>query len=383
MIRVLHVVGSLSPEWGGLSRAVAGLSGALARLGLEVEIITTAQGQEEQLQAEGTKVQVFRCGPLAWRRYAGNLAPAIKEVVRRADLVHIHGLWLYPHLIASRAALRACKPYILSPHGMLSPWALAHKKARKRIYGSLIECRTLRKAAALHALSGIEAIDLMHLGFSTRVFIVPNGIDVRKFASLPDGSALSIPNPIPREKTILLFLGRLHPIKGLDVLVRAFCKVVRKRENVMLVIAGPDETDYRRRLLSYLDTESAKAHCLFTGMLRGGERLAALAAADVFILPSYSEGFGVAAIEAMAAKLPTILSKACGISGVEEAGAGFVVAPETDALCGAILRLIDDPLLRERMGENGRQLVLAKYTWDKVAKRMIEAYQTILASRKA
>ena len=103
-MRVLHIVGSLSPEWGGFSRAVVGLSGAMAQLGLEVETVTTTRDDEEQFKAEGTNVSSFRrCGPLAWWGYAGDLAPAMKRAVRRADLVHLHGLWLYPHLVASRA----------------------------------------------------------------------------------------------------------------------------------------------------------------------------------------------------------------------------------------------------------------------------------------
>jgi len=382
-MKVLHVVGSLSPEWGGLSRAVVGLSSAMAQLGLEVETVTTTRDGEEQLKAEGTNVSSFRrCGPLAWWGYASGLAPAMKQAVRRADLVHLHGLWLYPHLVGSRAAKRAMKPYVVSPQGMLDPWALGHKKLRKRVYGSLIEWWTLRKAAAIHAVTDSEARDAKRLRLKPPVVIVPNAIDGSEFATLPDRSKLSTRYSALWGETVVLFLGRIHPKKGLDVLVKAFCKVARTRENVMLVIAGPDEIGYRRRLESYLETEGAKARFLFTGMLRGDERLAALAAADLFVLPSYSEGFPVAAVEAMAAGLPVILSRACRIPDFEEARAGFVVAPETEALCGAILRLIGDPLLRKQMGQNGRQLVLAKYTWDKVARQMVAAYQTVLASRK-
>src|SRR5207248_11003941 len=166
--------------------------GAMAHIGLEAEIITTAQGDEEYFHPEGTTVEMFQRGPLGWWGYAPHLAPAIKKAVRRVDLVHIHGLWLYPHLVAARAAARACTPYIVSLHGMLDLWALDHKRFRKRIYACLIERRTLREAAAVHAVSDHEVIDAKRFRLTRPVFIVPNGIDACEFANLPERSTLSI-----------------------------------------------------------------------------------------------------------------------------------------------------------------------------------------------
>jgi len=263
---------------------------------------------------------------------------------------------------------------------MLNPWALNHRKFRKRLYARLGEWRNLRWATIIHAVSDSEAQYVNRLRFPVPVVVVPNGIDSNEFINLPGRCIFSKRYPTLSGKTVLLFLGRIHPIKGLDILAKAFCEVARKRDNVVLVIAGPDEIGYRKHIESCLEAGGANTRYIFTGMLRGEERLAALASADVFVLPSYSEGFPTAALEAMAAGIPVILSQACNVSGVKEAGAGFVVDPEPEPLYNAIMQLVADPVLREETGRNGQQFVLSNYTWDRVAVRMIDTYKQILAT---
>ncbi len=378
-MRVVHVVESLSPAWGGVSRAVAGMSAAMVRHGLEVEVITTAWKDNGQLWPEGAVVNAFRPGPLAWWGFARDMGAAIRRATALADIVHLHGLWHYPQVAASRAALRVQRPYLVSPHGMLDGWALGYKRSRKHLYASLVEWRTLRRAAAIHAVSESEATSVRRLHLNPAVVVVPNGIDASEFGHLPARSALSLRYPAFAGKTILLFLGRLHPIKGLDILAEAFCRVAKVRDDLVLVIAGPDETGERKKIEARLVGGGARGRYVFTGMLRGAERLAALAGAHLFVLPSYSEGLSVAALEAMASGLPVVLSEASDIPGVKEAGAGFVVPPQVGALGLAIRRLVDDPDLREAMGRRGRHLVLTNYAWDRAAAQMMDVYNGILA----
>jgi glycosyltransferase involved in cell wall biosynthesis len=258
---------------------------------------------------------------------------------------------------------------------MLDQWALFQGRLKKLLYAKLIEWRTIKRAVAIHAISEGEASKIRFLGFSPQVITIPNGVDDSEFIELPSPRAFGLKYPMLVGKTILLFLSRVHPKKGLEILIKAFGEIAKERSDVALVIAGPGEESYVTQLRAQLDAEGARGRYIFTGMLEGQERLAALTAADVFILPSYSEGLPLAALEALAAKLPVILTKACNIPEIEESNAGLLTTYETASLRQSILRLVDDAPLRERMGKNGQRLILTNYTWDKIADRMIETYK--------
>ncbi len=383
-MRILHVIEGLDPELGGLSRAVTSLCEATAASGTEVEIITTTRQPNTNLfEPIGVKVQALPqrfCS--AWS-YAPSLSQVMKDAVVTADLVHLHGLWLYPHFVASRAAWQSRKPYVVSPHGMLNRWALSQAAFKKRVYANLIEWRTLRRAATIHAVSESEARDIRQLGFCAPLVTIPNGISPGEFSNLPKRSLFRRKYPMLAGKTVLLFLGRIHPKKGLDLLVRSFCRVTKECPGTVLVVAGPEERGYQKHLQSRLHAEGFLNRCIFTGMLQPAERLAALAGADIFVLPSYSEGFPIAPIEALAAGLPVILTEACNIPEIEEEGAGLVITAELGSLTEAMLRLINNPALRRQMGLKGRHLALARYNWDRVAARMTQVYENVLLHEKA
>lgn len=371
MMRVLQVVGSMSPSWGGLTRAVAGLTEAMVRRGLEVKIVTTSRGRETQLHPQGVKVESLPTTIGSWR-HARGLRHLLIQSVAWADLVHIHGLWLYPHFLASRIAQKARKPYLVSPHGMLDPWALNQRRLRKRVYNAIIERNTLCKAALIHAVSDMEVAAVSRLGLGVPVLLVPNGIDHREFAQAFDQASVATRFPQLAGKTVILFMGRVHPKKGLDLLASTFGALAKSRPDLFLLIVGPENGDYAKRIQSRL--EGGKDQCLFTGMFQGEQRLHALALADIFVLPSYSEGFPLAPLEAMAAGLPVILSEQCNIPNIEESGAGIITAHNAESLSRAILTLVDKPLLRKQMGRNGRELVLRTYTWENAAARLKTSY---------
>jgi glycosyltransferase involved in cell wall biosynthesis len=265
---------------------------------------------------------------------------------------------------------------------MMDRWALSQGRLKKQIYGNLIEWQTVRRAAALHAVSETEAQDIKRLGFSSELVTIPNGVDVTEFAHLPSRSIFLKRYPIIADKTVFLFLGRIHPKKGLDLLIRAFCQVAKICPNTVLIIAGPNEIGYQKHLEDALAAGGQLDNCIFTGMLQPEERLAALAAADIFVLPSYSEGFPIAPIEALAAGLPVILTEACNIPDIEEAGCGLIVNPETTSLAEAMSQLANNRELGKQMGTRGRQLALAKYTWDRIASRMMQVYESVLLGKR-
>ncbi|MQY59458.1 MAG: glycosyltransferase, partial [Clostridia bacterium] len=187
-----------------------------------------------------------------------------------------------------------------------------------------------------------------------------------------------------RGKKIILFLSRINFKKGLDILARAFGEVARKRDDVYLVLAGPDNEGYGAKVRAWLQEEGALGRSIFTGMLLGEEKLAALRDSDIFVLPSYTENFGIAVVEAMACGLPVIISNKVNIWGeVSEVGAGIITDCDSHQVAETIARLLDDRNLREEMGERGKKLVEEKYTWPEVAKEMIEVYEQILDSHRA
>ena len=178
---------------------------------------------------------------------------------------------------------------------------------------------------------------------------------------------------------MILFLGRINFKKGLDLLALAYGIVARQRDDVHLVLAGPDNEGYGRKVRKWLTEEGVLERVTFTGMILGKTKVAALRDADVFVLPSYTENFGVAVVEAMTCGLPVVISNKVNIwNEVTEAEAGVVVNCKPNELAEALLELLDDPEYRKSLGKNGKKLVSAKFTWDKVAERMIKVYENIL-----
>ncbi len=385
-MKILHVVISLAPEWGGPTKVVHELTEALVEKGVEVSLFAPVRrgGEAEIARPKGVNLQLFREGFLArwWSGYSPGLARAVAQEVGKFDLVHIHELWSHPHLAAYRAARKAKKPYVVTVHGELEPWAINHKALKKKVYSALIQRRILQKAAALHAITAEEVKHIRAFGVDNEVFMTPNGINPQEFQLLPARRELERLYPQLVGKQVVLFLGRLHPKKGLDILARAFGKVARERDDLCLLVVGPDSEGYRAEVAKILEAEGALGKVVFAGMLTGREKLAALGGADVFVLPSYSEGFSIAILEAMACGLPVVITRQCHFPEVAAAGAGLIIEPEVGELAAALEKLLREPQLRQEMGSNGRRLVNEKFTWAKIAGQMIWLYKEALKRQK-
>jgi len=385
-MKLLYIVASLSPESGGPTKVVTELTEALVKRGIEISIFAPVEQDDIQkvVEPKGVNLRLFPQGALArwWTSYSPDLARTVRQEASKFALIHIHEIWHHPHFAAYQAAKRTGKPYIVTPHGALEPWCLNYKALKKKIYATLIQRRILKEAAALHALTNEEVKNIRAFGVDNVIAMIPNGINPGEFQSLPPDCELRQLCPSLSGKQVVLFLSRIHPKKGLDLLAKAFGQVAKERDNVRLVIAGPDNEGYQARVEQMLRANGVRNKTIFTGMLIGQEKLAALSRTDVFVLPSYSEGFSIAILEAMICGLPVIITHPCNFPEVAEAEAGIVIDPDPEQLAEALTMLLDNPQLREEMGANGRRLVSEKFTWDKIAGQMIEIYEEVLKQNR-
>jgi len=381
-MKILHVVASMSPKWGGPVTVVTELAEKLVEKGVEITIFSPFRRCEELevVKPKGVKLRLFPksfMGKL-WTSYSIDFARAIQKEISQFDIVHIHEIWHYPNYVASWAAKRAGKPYVITIHGALDPWCLGYKSFKKKIYASLIQKRILKEASIIHAITDEEVKQIKNFVTNNNITMIPNGINPEDFENLPSRKELEKLYPELIGKKVLLFLGRIHPVKGLDLLTKAFGIVARERDDVCLLIAGPDSDGYRIQIEKLLESEGALNKTIFTGMLNGQKKLIALGGADICVVPSYSEVRSIVALEAMICKLPVIITKQCNFQEVAENRAGIIIESDTKQLVGALNKLLDNPKLCKEMGENGRRLVLENFTWDKIANKMIEIYEDIL-----
>ena len=390
-MHILHLSPYYRPAYafGGVVRAVEGLAGALAKRGHQVTVLTTdALDQKRRYGGAADEwidgVRVLRRPNAApWLRGRLNLsAPrGLKKtaaaVLPDVDVLHVHEFRTVENLLATPTAQPLNKPIVLSPHGTL---ALGTGRSRlKAGWDRLFSRRMARRVDHVIALTETELDDAktfwQALGqpqmptFS----VISNGIHLHHFADLPDAADFRRRYDLGEMPTVL-FMGRLQRRKGLDVLIQAFQQA--NVEHSRLLIAGPDEGMMNAiQALAAGDERIAVA-----GYLSGEERWRALAAGDVFALPAVGEGLSIAALEAMAAEMPVILSPGCNMNEVEAAGAGYVAAASADAFAAKLRLLLADSDRRARMGKAARQLIAQKYTWDTIVIQLESVYSGLLQS---
>jgi glycosyltransferase involved in cell wall biosynthesis len=262
---------------------------------------------------------------------------------------------------------------------MLMPWELGHKAWKKLPFFRLFEEPRLRRAAALHCTTEAERDALVRLGLHGHAFIVPNILDLQEFTCLPERGDLRARLGIPQTSPTLLFLGRLHAKKGIEELLSAFLALSKDRPDVHLILAGPDEASYSRRLPEWARGHGIPGNLHLTGELRGEERLQAYRDADAFVSLSQSENFGMSVAEAMAAGLPVVISQGVGLSSwVRASGAGVVASGDAESVGHALGAALDDTAAGGAMGQNARRLVWQELAPDTVGAVMLAAYHRIL-----
>ena len=382
-MQILHVVRGLEPELGGPPRFVVALTSALKRLGVDSTIYGTEPATDTGpvIPAPDAEVRLFRRGRLArfWPGHSPDMRRELERAVKRFDVVHIHELWHYPNHVAAGASRRNDVPYLISPLGTFAPTALSKGRLKKRIYGALVDRGLSNKADSYHAMTDQEARDTAAKTNNVPIDVVPIGADPNEFASLPDPGEFERLYPEVRDKRVVLFLGRLNKIKGLDILIKGFGRAARGRDDLHLIIAGPDG-GYEHAARELVRSESLDSTVTFTGPIYGQTKLAALSRADVFALTSYGEGFSVALLEALAASLPLIISRDCHFPEVAQSGAGVEIDLDPQEFAMALTRVVEDSSLLANMQREARAMATGPYSWDTVGVSFKEIYERISAS---
>ena len=311
------------------------------------------------------------------------MARALRRHAKEFDLIHIHGVYRFPQAIAAYYARRNGIPYIVSPHGSLDPFMLYRRtrQLRRLGYQHLVVQRLLNNASAVQYTSEEEMTLAQPLKLKAPAIIIPNGLELSKYENFTTYGKFREKYALD-DKRIILHLGRLNFVKGLDILVRAFSQVASAREDAYLVLAGPDNEGYAEQVKGWLAQEGVEDKAIFAGILQGVDKLAALKDADIFALPSYSENFGIVVIEAMACGLPVVISDKVNIwREVERERAGLVTRCDADEVARAIVYLLDNPDYRQEMAEAGKALVSKDYRWDSIIHALLEAYRDVGRTR--
>ena len=366
---------------------------ALAQRGVQVSLFTTnLDGRGDWMpfkppavldvptQASETVQGVERTWfPIRGRPSRFIFTPAMARELRRQvsefDVVHAHSIHAFTTLAAGHYARSAGVPYVIQPHGALDPVHRLHHKVVKDLYDMIVERRNMDRASAI--IYTTEEEKRQH-NFKTRAAVIPYALSRDDYLPLPQRGAFRRRHPAIGNSLLIVFLSRLSPKKGLDLLIPAFARVVAQSPNVHLVVAGPGEGDMEHQVRTWITQHGIGDKVTLTGMLLGQDKLELLADGDIFVLPSYGESFGIAVTEAMLCGMPVVVSDQVSIQRViSETGSGMVVSCTADSLASAMLRLAEDPELRSAQGVAGRRAVLARFAWPQVVADLERLYRSI------
>jgi glycosyltransferase involved in cell wall biosynthesis len=356
-MRVLITATSLYPAYGGPAFSVTQLASALGSRGLEIGLwAADGSASDTELLADNPPIE----------RLGGSLRAAAATL--RPDLIHDNGLWLPHNHHVAELAREASLPRVVSTRGMLEPWAIRHKRWKKQLAWRLYQRRDLGRAAALHATAEPEAENLAALRLANPIRTIPNGVDLPDLAPRQAGAA--------DESRTAVFLGRLYPVKGLPMLIEAWARV--RPSGWRLVIAGPDEAGHRRTLESAVAAAGLGDVVRFVGPIAGKAKTSLLQDADLFVLPSHSESFGLAIAEALAHATPVLTTTAAPWPALEQRRCGWRPAPTADAISRSlgVATAQSRKTLRE-MGLAGRAFVGETLSWDRIAGAFISLYEDV------
>jgi glycosyltransferase involved in cell wall biosynthesis len=378
-LKILHIIPGLTNA-SGPTQALLNLIKASEAKKAEISVAYLGNRLKNQIKPDLRQGDVFDCqakGLKHWG-YSPQLRALLAQKIHAFDIVHLHSLWLYPGLAGSRAARKHNIPYIVRPAGSLDPEALLHKSLLKRLYFNLVEKQILNNASLIHAVSEQEQKNIQKLNLPPPCINIPNGIDPTLFSKLPSKSKSRSNLKLSQDSLILLFLGRFHQIKGLELLIPVIRDLAHRFPKVKLVLAGPDQTPFAAQLKSQFRVAGISPLVQFLGELDEKTKINAYRAADLFLLPSRSENFGIVAAEAMAAETPVIASNQTPWEIVEKENAGDWIDRDPQVWTETIARRLESKEWLSKAGTNGRRLVLENFSWPKIGERMIAAYHQIL-----
>jgi glycosyltransferase involved in cell wall biosynthesis len=363
----------MGPSYGGPFQTVRKLAQAQVMAGQSVSVRMPWSSEAEAHRGDWAPVDVSVSGEIILPAFGWSPAYGRELLACRADLLHTHGIWQYPSWAAIAWKKRWRQPHVCSVRGMLEPWAWQHHAWKKRPVWWLWEKRNLESASLLHATSEQEAQSFRDRGLTAPIAIIPNGVDL----ALMPSEGLKVQGRMSREPKTALFLSRIHPKKGLPLLLEAWARL--KPAGWRLKIVGPDEGGHRAELERQVALLGLADGVRFSGPLTGTAKETAFRDSDLFVLPTHSENFGIAVAEAMAHGLPVIITHGAPWRMVEEESCGWWVPVSVDGIAAAL----DDATRKSpgelsAMGERGRAVVAKRFAWDKIAGEMIGCYRWVL-----
>ena len=389
-MNVLLISSTFPPRrFGGITASSYILAKSLVARGHKVTVYTTDINDRYSRIPDGVRsindinVHYFKniSNWLAFKRLytpIGLIKPIRKEL-SNFDIIHLNEFRSFQSIIVHRYAMKYHIPYVLQAHGSLP--RIMTKQRLKKLYDILWGYRLLRDASKVIALTKTEAEQYRSMGISEdKIEIVPNGIDLAEFDNLPQRGEFRRKWGINNNEKIILYLARIHKVKGPDLLAKAFACLAEELNNVKLVIAGPDD-GYLATLKELIKELDIEEKILFTGPLYGRDKLEAYIDADVYVLSSIYETFPISVLEACACGTLVIVTDRCGISNIIDGQAGLVVPYDEDALGKAILSLMNDDKKRQELGEGGKLLVREKFNWKNIAERVEGIYENCMSSK--
>jgi poly(glycerol-phosphate) alpha-glucosyltransferase len=380
LIRTGAILRSLSPKTGGFFQSVRRLSQTLHQEAVGVEVFGLRDEWTDDALSAWHPIQARVFSPRGPRSYG--FAPGLTQslVAGEFDLLHRHGLWMYPSLACVRWHRQTKRPYVISPRGMLDPWAVRHSHWKKSLVGVLHENGFLRGASCLHALCQAEANSIRQYGLRNLVCLIPNGID------LPEHS----PNVFPPWQAaseagckVLLYLGRIHHKKNLLNLINAWAKIRKgggaRVKEWILAIAGYDQASHENELKVQCAALGVESSVRFPGPQFNEDKAACYYHCAAFILPSFSEGMPMVVLEAWSYGKPVLMTPECNLPEGFAAGAAIHIETKPEGIAEGLRQLIEmSDADRQAMGQRGLQLVSERFTWAKIASEMRVVYEWIL-----
>lgn len=378
-MQIVHVIRDLELSSGGPSRSipqlVLSINQATQGTDWSQHLVFGDRGQPNATVAAATNLKSHGIRSHSRLATFNALADCTSELhgCQPITILHVHGLWSPELHGVVRWARTKNIPYVVSPRGMLSQWCFNHKWLKKRIGWLFYQRQDLMKAAAIHATSDDEQNDVRRMGLNSPIFVIPNGMQVCEGIRKPNTST---------QPRLAVCITRLHPVKGLDLLIEAWAR--SQLSNWKLVIAGPSEAGMRERLDSQIKSSQQQSSIELLDSVEGAKKAALLNEAELFVLPSYSENFGMAIAESLAHGIPVITTTGTPWSSIVSNRCGWFVTPEVQGLQQALVeatscsaeKLVD-------MGRRGQALIANDYSWKAVASRMLDAYSSIVLKKGA
>jgi len=327
------------------------------------------------------RVKYFRYYGYGNLTFSPRLYIEAKKIINEYDLVILQGVWNFPLFVTAYLGIRHNIPYIVVPRGTLykETWEMKSKWYKDILYHVIVK-KMLQNAASIQFTTIDEQKSVLeYLGLDLKYYLVPNSIDLSKYEELPEKNMFLQKYESLQNKKIILFFRRITQKKGLDVLIKSLKYLKEKRDDFVLLIAGPDSEGYWSTIKKQIEDNDLSSYVLYVGMVEGDDKLRILVDSDIFVLSSYSENFGMSVIESMAAGLPTIISNKVGIyNEVQKEEAGIVTTLNPDEIAQAIDLLLSDGLERKKFSENGKWFVRNNYEIDKVNNNLLSEIKKIL-----